>query len=181
MKPAALALFVLSVWGCDPRPTSTTAESAELDGVRVAQAIDSLMPHLGPEPSLLELRANGAGVTLQVVRAETAPPQVVEFHYPFATDGGPDGSVEGPREVPLRGTGETQENAFPLGELDLAKITAAFSVARRAVDPADGRVRELIVRRMLPFHRSIRARIYVDSPRMSGSIDTNAGGTPLKL
>ncbi len=181
MKPAALAMFALSVWGCDPRPASTTAESAELDGVRVAQAIDSLRPHLGPEPSLLELRANGAGVTLQVVRAEATPPEVVEFQYAFATAGGPDGPAEGPRKLPLRGTGEMQENAFPLSDLDLAKITAAFSVARRAVDPADGRVRELIVRRLLPFHRSIRARIYVESPRMSGSIDTNAGGTPLKL
>ena len=43
----------------------------------------------------------------------------------------------------------------------------------------DGWIRELVVRRFLPFGSAVRARIYVESPRMSGSIDTTGKGIPL--
>jgi hypothetical protein len=33
---------------------------------------------------------------------------------------------------------------------------------------------------MLPIHRGIRARIFVASPRMNGSLDTNQNGIPVK-
>jgi hypothetical protein len=82
--------------------------------------------------------------------------------------------------VPLQGSGDLRENAFGWSELNLPKIAAAFQLARRSVDPSDGRVQELVIRRMLPIHRGIRARIFVASPRMNGSLDTNQNGIPVK-
>lgn len=180
---AGLILSSTFVGACpspdEPKPRAPSEEQTALDGVRVAAAWETLRAKLGPEAMLIELRADERGLVAQAVRRFEAPVDIAEFRVDL-DDIASKTVVEGPLVVPLRGAGDVRENAFPIAELDLPRITAAFPIARSAVDPADGLVRQLVVRRMLPFNRLVRARIYVDSPRMSGSIDTNSSGTPLK-
>ena len=191
MAPA-LALLVLAACfliGCsrgdEPIRTDATPSDnaeraeAELDGVRVASAWETLRAKLGQDAQLLEVRADHQGLVVQVVRSFEPSLEIVEFWASLEASGGRV-DVEGPIPIALRGAGDAKENAFLLAELDVSRITAAFPVARLAVDPADGQVRQLVIRRMLPFNRLVRARIFVHSPRMSGIIDTNSGGTPLK-
>lgn len=173
----ALAWLVLA---CDPVATGTSASAppAELDRVGVVRALDTMLPRLGDAPSLLELRATPAGLALQVI--EKGSGRVVEYGCAFEADGQPSPLVTGPITLPMKGEGDLSENSFPLSDIDLGKITAAFPIAKKAVDPSDGAVRELVVRRYLPFSRGLRARIFVDSPRLSGSLDTNPNGLPIK-
>jgi hypothetical protein len=93
---------------------------------------------------------------------------------------GPVGKVDPPVQVPVYGKGDLAKNGFTAKDVDLQGIATSFSVALRAVDPTDGWVRELVVRRYFPFGNAVRARIFVESPRMSGSIDTNGNGIPLR-
>lgn len=196
LLPVTIAFSVLS-WACEPQATICAvdpSELRELDGTRLLQALAALEPHLGENAELIELRATGQSLTLQVVQppppsadeSATVPPgaspplRVLEFRYVYSDDLTSPGALREPTVLPLLGTGEIQENAFPLREIDLSRITQAFPLAQKAVDPLDGKVEELVVRRFLPFHRAVRARIFIDSPRMSGSIDTNASGAPLK-
>ncbi len=92
----------------------------------------------------------------------------------------PVGRVYGPVEVELRGQGQVAENLFQFSDVDLNAIARSFPTAQLAVDPDDGKVERLVVRRFLPFTEGLRARVFVYSPRMSGSIDTNENGIPLK-
>jgi hypothetical protein len=92
----------------------------------------------------------------------------------------PIGRIFGPEPIPTRGQGEVKDNVFPLSEIDLPQMGKAFQVARLAIDPEDGKVSRLVIRRYLPFSSRVRARIFVESPRMGGSIDVNEKGVPLK-
>jgi hypothetical protein len=100
------------------------------------------------------------------------PSRVMEFQYLR-------GRVGEPVAVELRGGGKLEENLFPLSEAKLDAIEALTRTAIERIDPADGKVREVIVRRNLPFDRSIQIRVYVDSPRRNGTLDATADGRPL--
>lgn len=78
------------------------------------------------------------------------------------------------------GDGPVPENLFPLKDVNIVGIAQSFSVAVHAIDPQFGRVIAVTVRRFLPFSTGVRARIYVDSPTLPGSIDTSERGIPLK-
>jgi len=136
----------------------------------------SLKKQLGAELALLELQAVPFGVSIQLAKGG----KVVEYTYEESRSRSEPGKVFGPFEAGLLGQGELERNLFPLGELDVHGIGKAFDVARRSVDPDDGVVERLLVRRFFPFGEGVRARIYVYSPRMPGSIDTNPNGIPLK-
>src|SRR5690606_1931508 len=92
----------------------------------------------------------------------------------------PVGRIYGPVAVELRGQGQVAENLFQFSEVDLNAIARAFPTAQLAVDPDDGKVERLVVRRFLPFTEGLRARVFVHRTRMNGSIDTNENGIPLK-
>jgi hypothetical protein len=165
------------------RPEATAVRTAPvaLDGALLARALRALGPHMPQSMTLLEVRATPTSVEMQMIvdqgvtalryREKPAPPD--------AQLAVPTGVVDPPVQVPVYGNGNLAENGFSPAEVDLGAIASAFPVAQKAVDPTDGWIRELVVRRFLPFGTSVRARIYVESPRMSGSIDTNGKGIPL--
>lgn len=167
-----------------------------LQGGALLQALERLQEHLPESVEVLELRASGEELRIQYLppsseseeneggespaEDSTEAETLQELRYVFSPHPDTLGAVTGPRPIPLEGTGDLKENLFPLSDIDLSQMVAAFPIAQKAVDPLDGQVSSLVVRRFLPFHRSIRARIFVDSPRMNGSIDTNQRGIPLK-
>jgi len=152
-----------------------------LDGALLARALRALEPHVPKAMTLLEVRATPTSVEMQlIVDQGVTALRYRESPAPAGSQMGiPTGVVDPPVQVPVYGNGNLVENGFLPTEVDLGAIASAFPVAQKAVDPTDGWVRELVVRRFLPFGSSVRARIYVESPRMSGSIDTNGKGIPL--
>jgi hypothetical protein len=92
----------------------------------------------------------------------------------------PIGRIYGPQPIRSLGQGDLEGNLYPYEEISLSKMARAFPIALLAVDPEDGKVARLVVRRYLPFSLRVRGRIFVDSPRMGGSIDVNEQGIPLK-
>ena len=120
---------------------------------------------------LLELRASPDRLALQVADAAT-PGRVLEWEYA-------QGEVKEPRVVELRGAGKLDENLFPLDSVYLKAIPRLCSIAVDHVDPQDGRVSHLVIRRNLPFSGDVRFRLFVDSPRRPGQLDANRFGHPL--
>jgi hypothetical protein len=141
----------------------------------------------------LELRVTGVNFSVHM-RADRDYPasdeskaikkgDLVQLDYTEqpTTDGQPPlGKLHGPQTIPVQGQGKANDNLFPFSEVDLTAIARSFRLAELSIDPKDGKVEKLIIRRNLPFGKRVRGRIFVDSPRMSGSIDVNEKGTPLK-
>lgn len=159
----------------------------------LTRALSALKSRLTPETEILEIRATGRSFSVQMRATETHPASdkkkaikpgmLVQLDYverPTEVGQPPIGRIFGPQLVPVRGEGEVEDNVFPFSDVDLPKMGKAFKVARLSVDPEDGKVTRLVVRRYLPFSTRVRARIFVHSPRMGGSIDVNEKGVPLK-
>ena len=152
-----------------------------LDGALLTRALRAMEQHFPQPMTLLEVRATPTSVEMQLIVDQGVT--ALRYRETPTTPGAqlviPTGVVDPPMQVPVYGNGNLVENGFSPSEIDLAAIASAFPVAEKAVDPTDGWIRELVVRRFLPFGNAVRARIYVESPRMSGSIDTNGKGIPL--
>lgn len=161
-----------------PRPVeSVQAERPSLfEAEPLDRALDALTTAIrrgdpSVEIQLLELRASAERLVLQVADP-TLPDRVLQWEYSR-------GETKGPSEVELRGTGKLSENLFPLESVYLKAIPRLCSIAVDHVDPQDGRVSHLIVRRNFPFSQDVRFRLFVDSPRRSGLLDANRFGHPL--
>lgn len=179
----------ISVLGCDEREApmleSVRAEAARppvpLSAAFLSRALSALDKSLAEDTEVLEIRASGRQLSVQLAQGETKKLEQVDYVEREVTPGQPPvGRVYGPVAVELRGQGQVTDNLFQFSEVDLDAIARSFPTAQQAVDPDDGKVERLVVRRFLPFTEGLRARVYVYSPRMSGSIDTNENGVPLK-
>ncbi len=185
-------LVLLLFWGlgcqdADRSRKSVQIEIAETDETHpvdkglLARALRALEPELPQKVSLLEIRARPGVVELQLISNQAVTSlRYREAHPPDTQLSGPVGTVDPPVQVPVYGEGRLSENGFSPDEVDLQAIASAFPIAIKAVDPVDGWVRELVIRRFFPFGTAVRARIYVESPRMAGAIDTNGNGIPLR-
>ncbi|HEY6727349.1 MAG TPA: hypothetical protein VI197_25115 [Polyangiaceae bacterium] len=151
------------------RPSLLEAEPLE----RALEAVTAAIRRgdTSVEIELLELRASAERLVLQAADP-AAPERVLQWEYS-------QGETKGPSVVELRGTGKLQENLFPLESVYLKAIPRLCSIAVDHVDPQDGRVSHLIIRRNLPFSQDVRFRLFVDSPRRSGLLDANRFGHPL--
>lgn len=161
-------------------PGDALARPIELEPAFVLRAARALDAHRDPSARLIEVRASGLRLELQWLSGDAVMAAAYEEFPASARLAPPEPRITGPAHVPIYGVGNLTDNAFPASDLDLTKVVSAFAVAKKAIDPIDGRVVELVARRNLPFGAAVRARIYVDSPRMGGSIDTNGAGVPLK-
>jgi succinyl-diaminopimelate desuccinylase len=90
------------------------------------------------------------------------------------------GLLAGPRAAEIRGTGELAANLFPLSDVALERIPELVTRATTEIDPAQGKVTRVLVRRHLPKTDAVRFRVYVESPRISGSVDFDQDGNPVK-
>jgi len=151
------------------RPSLLEAEPLE----RALEALTSAIRRgdASVEIEVLELRAAPERLVLQVEDPAT-PGRVLQWEYSR-------GEVKEPSVVELRGAGKLGENLFPIDSVYLKAIPRLCSIAVDHVDPQDGRVSHLIVRRNLPFSQDVRFRLFVDSPRRSGLLDANRFGHPL--
>lgn len=182
-------LGLLSVLGCKeheaPIPEAVRADPTKppvpLSAAFLSRALSALEKSLAEDTEVLEIRASGRQLSVQLAQGETKKLEQVDYVEREVTPGQPPvGRVYGPVPVELRGQGQVTDNLFLFSEIDLNAIARSFPTAQQAVDPDDGKVERLVVRRYLPFTEGLRARVYVYSPRMSGSIDTNENGVPLK-
>jgi hypothetical protein len=187
--------------GCQTKETFRL-ESEENDSVEptvpltdafLTRAITALESRLKPDSEVLEIRATGRifSVQLRAKKAHPAsdktkaikPGTLVQIDYvERAMEAGqpPIGRIFGPQPLSTMGKGDPKENIFPLSDIDLEAMARAFNIAKLAIDPEDGKVVRLVVRRYLPFSLRVRGRIFVESPRMSGSIDVNERGVALR-
>jgi len=192
----------LATLACNPKPNKSQpstvqrapapAPAPELTEEFLKRAHSALLERVGSQAELLEMRARGrqlsyivqlGGRLKQIDYVEaTSLDQVGGSKQggPGATAVSPVGTILGPDEVQQVGDGPVPENLFPLKDVNIVGIAQSFSVAVHAIDPQFGRVIAVTVRRFLPFSTGVRARIYVDSPTLPGSIDTSERGIPLK-
>lgn len=191
MAPLRLLLWLsasLLVLGCEPAPKAekplakpALVPRQPLSPAFLARGLLALEKHLKGR-KMLEFRATVDRLSAQVKAGPTVE-AIVQFDYverPGEPGQPPVGNVFGPAPVPMKGKGDFEQNLFLYEEVKLLQMAKAFSLAVKAVDPLDGRVEKLIVRRNLPFGKRVRGRIYVASPRLPGSIDVNEKGVVLK-
>jgi hypothetical protein len=159
----------------EPVVIAPRAPIRPLDPDFLMRGVLSLKKQLGGDLHLLEVQAVPFGISLQLERSG----KIVEYIYEESDNPADPGKVRGPLEAAVEGQGELERNLFRLDELDFDGLGKSFEVARKSVDPEDGKVERLVVRRFFPFGDGVRARVYVYSPRMPGSIDANPSGVPL--
>jgi hypothetical protein len=185
----AVIIGVHLTLGCE-KPDAPVPEAARvevtpppvpLSAAFLTRALSALEKSLAEDTELLEIRASGRQFSIQIAQGETKKLEQIDYVEREMVPGQPPvGRLYGPVPVELRGQGQVADNLFQFSEVDLDAIARSFPTAQLAVDPDDGKVERLVVRRFLPFTEGLRARVYVYSPRMSGSIDTNENGVPLK-
>ncbi len=90
-----------------------------------------------------------------------------------------DARASEPERAELKGKGDLASNLFSLSDVALNKIPDMASAAATQVDPQNGTITRVLVRRQLPQAEAVRLRVYVESPRLSGHADFDASGTPL--
>jgi hypothetical protein len=142
----------------------------------------SLLTREALEAALSQLRAKAPGKLLRLeirpnqllMQAEDqgAPGTVVELRYR-------DGKVSAPEQATVVGKGRLADNLFELSDVKLEAIPELAQKAVRRVDPENGAVELVLVRRALPESDDVRLRVYVDSPRQSGYIDADRTGQVL--
>jgi succinyl-diaminopimelate desuccinylase len=133
--------------------------------------LDSLRSNAGANAKVLALDLREHRAVAQV-EDRTHPGTIVEHEQ----SAGPLGAA---RPAEIRGTGDLQTNLFSLDGVALSRIPELVTKATNEIDPAQGKVTRVLVRRHLPKTDAVRFRLYVDSPRLSGSVDFDERGEPL--
>ena len=176
-----LALGMLTA--CDEGPQVSAHRSQAVAGSAVVgpplferepleRFLGGLATRVGSQARVLslDLRAHRA-----IVQAEDRqkPGHVVEHELV-------NGAFGEPRSAEVRGSGELEVNLFPLSEVALRRVPELVTRATTEVDPAQGKVTRVLVRRHLPKTDAVRFRVYVESPRVSGSVDFDQDGNTVR-
>lgn len=183
MKPRAAALMLalsLSALGCSERgPKGTPGRSEAVASASREMSGPSLLSRERLRPALTALGVTPASKLLRlelrpselVVQAEDAthPGQVLERHFR-------DGKASEIEHATLRGKGQLADNLFRLSDANLDVIPELTRRAVQRVDPENGSVELVLVRRGLPETDDVRMRVYVKSPRQSGYVDADRNG-----
>lgn len=178
-----LWLITLLALGCAERADKSShtrsdavaSASQEMSGPsllsqeRLAPALAALEERAGGKLLRLELRASE--IVMQAEDPSSAG-NVVELHYR-------DGKVSEPEHASLRGKGQLADNLFALSDVKLDALPALTRAALQRVDPENGSVELVLVRRNLPDSDEVRVRVYVKSPRQSGYLDADRTLAPL--
>lgn len=166
----------------EPRPLPLPSQPPQakqpslLEAATLDHAVDALTRKItGGNPDVkvlvLELRASAESLLVQVQDPKT-PERVLQFEYSG-------GKLQEPLAVELRGAGDLEQNLFPLDSVYLKGIPRLCGIAVEHVDPQDGKVDHIVLRRNFPFSHDVRFRVFVNSPRRAGQIDANRFGHPL--
>jgi hypothetical protein len=182
VKAAAWLGLVLAL-SCSRQPSNGShARSEAVSSASEEMSGPSLLSAGVLTPALQALRARADDNWLRVevrpreivLQAEDAtnPGAVLEFHYR-------DGKVGEPEHATLRGKGQLSGNVFDPNEVKLEAIPSLSREAVRRVDPEQGEVELVVVRRNLPESSDVRLRVYVSSPRWNGHLEADSSGRPL--
>ena len=178
-----LLLVALPTLGCEERggrasrgrSDAVSSASREMSGPALfssetlAPALQALRARADGKALRVEIRAHD--LTLQAEDTST-PGAVLELHYR-------DGKVGDAEHATLRGKGQLADNLFELDDVKLGAIPQLTREAIERVDPENGNVSLVLVRRDLPESDDVRIRVYVSSPRKSGHVDADAQGNLL--
>jgi succinyl-diaminopimelate desuccinylase len=145
-----------------PRPLYT------VDGI--TKAISALRERVDGAAGVLAIEIFPERLLIQV----TNPTRDAVLAYEWTSE-----QMRGPLPVELRGSGTLASNVFPLSLVDLSSVPELARVARTRVDPEQGEVTRILVRRNLPIDESVSMRAYVSSPIRSSHLDADASGRPL--
>jgi hypothetical protein len=108
------------------------------------------------------------------VQDPTIPENVDEY-------GWRDGLLGEPAPVRLVGGGDLEANLFSDTDVRWKVIPDLVAGALDVTEIADGEVTHVIVQRNLPFSDQVVIRVYVNSPRQSGFIETDAQGNVIRV
>jgi hypothetical protein len=178
-------MLLAAASGCNPERSAHAtgrAESLEdrgsdfqpslLVAAPLRTALREVYAKAGKPLDVLMLRVSSEALVVQA-RDRRDGSSVIQYEYRR-------GRLNGPVSVQLRGSGSLDENLFPIEAVNLDSIPSLAKLAIRRVDPQDGKVKEVLVRRALPFERAVRFRVYVESPRRDGYIDADEAGNPIE-
>lgn len=185
LSAIATGALALTLAGCETAPDKAPSTRAEtvastasalagpslLTKERLKTALSELVAKAGPDVWALRLEVHPTEIVLQA-RDPKNPKQVLQYRYRGD-------KVETPQRVELRGSAELEPNLFPLDSVDLGKIPDLVQLAIQHIDPQDGKVSYVLLRRDRPESDDIEFRVYVDSPRKSGHLDADRHGKPL--
>jgi succinyl-diaminopimelate desuccinylase len=143
-----------------------------LERSRLSPALSEVARRFDPKTRVLEIDIDTRRCVIQA-EDPTQKGRLLEYQYE-------QGRFGEPRLVELRGSGDLDENLFPLGAVRLSALPDLLGAAVEKVDSHDGRATRILVRRNLPDSEDVRVRVFVDSPRRSGHLDGNADGKPLE-
>lgn len=175
-------VLVLALSCAEQRDTPGRARSDAVASTSQEMSGPSLFSSEALAQGLTALRAKAGGKALRleirprelVLQAEdtATPGGVVEYHYQ-------NGKVGDAEHATLRGKGQLADNLFELGDVKLEALSSLTRAAIQRVDPENGSVELVLVRRNLPESDDVRVRVYVQSPRKSGHVDANQMLEPL--
>jgi succinyl-diaminopimelate desuccinylase len=134
--------------------------------------LGTLGSRIGNDAKVLALDLREHRAVVQVEDA-SRPGQVVEHELSG-------GVLKAPRPAEIRGAGDLRANLFPFADVALKRVPELVTRATTEIDPQAGKVTRVLVRRHLPKTEAVRFRVYVESPRLSGSVDFDQGGNPLQ-
>jgi len=176
---AALLANALALAACQ-NPSSTSqrrsdavASSAAPEGpslythAALSDAMSAIRSRVG-DAEVLSLEVCPAHATIQV-QLSSDRHRVVQYEWKG-------GRLFGPEPVQLRGKGSLEANVFPLSTIDLAGVPELVTAAIERIDPANGKVERILVRRNLPADQAVGMRVYVASPIRDGHVDADARG-----
>lgn len=180
LAAVALAGFVLASSGCENTTSATerrtdavthanASEPSNFEPARLLRRVAEIRARAGTA-RVLALDVRPHDVVLQTEDA-AHPGQVLEHRLAS-------GGASETERAELRGSGQLEQNLFSLRDIALEKLPELVAAARAEVDPTEGKVARVLVRRQLPQTEAVRLRVYIDSPRVSGCVDFDADGTP---
>jgi succinyl-diaminopimelate desuccinylase len=134
--------------------------------------VSALASRVGNRARVLALDLKEHGAVVQV-EDRARPGSIIEHELVG-------GAFVEPRPAELRGTGSLDANLFSLAEVALHRIPELVTRATTEVDAQQGNVTRVLIRRHLPKTDAVRFRVYVESPRLSGSVDFDQSGNTLR-
>jgi len=179
---AAALACALTVSGCRKHrglPTQEKpASSAEkrspslLTAGPLQRGLAALHKKLGKPIKALELLVYPDHLMLQV-ESPKQPDHVLQYEYR-------DGKVSDGVPVELQGSGKLSDNLYALDNIQLDAVPELARQAVQKVDPKNGRVSYLILKRNLPFDMDVQYRVFVKSPLRDGYVDADKSGKLLE-
>ncbi len=152
------------------RPASSAEENVPslLTAGPLQRGLVALHGTLGKPIEALELLVYPDHLMLQVQNPKR-PDQVLQYEYR-------NGKVSKGVRVELQGTGTLSDNLYTLDDIQLDAVPELAREAVQKVDPKNGRVSYMILKRNLPYDMDVQYRVFVKSPLKDGYVDADKNG-----